>query len=481
MKQLAECEHVPEEYKREYARADSNIHQWLDTRKCLQSPLDACINAVVKPLCACAPVKDQGTLMILVDALHECVLSTGQAPIGQLLAQIAPLLPKWLFIVATVRRDCVPIFHYLDVFRKVPLDDLRRPHIVADVQQYILTRLDADDTMRSQLDAETADMLNQLHVKSAGCILYLELILDGVRDGFIRMREVQHIPGTLNGLYLWLAQRLFASRSKLFAHVRPILQILLACRRPITVKELFEVARVRNTKLTKVMYAEILRSMGPLLIEYETGDSSQNMDTSLEQLRVLSSTSTLLIFHPSFEQWLTDVKYCTRTYICDAKDGHAALGIYLASKGRELTPEQCVHFAYHLTQMMSDELTTQHLCAFMLQCGAPVNDLILDCPVVDEATTRLLLNAGADFVCVTLTTDGDCMHDEAEMCKSQLSDKSANVGDKDKMRNSDEGIGDTLVCLFNILSFKLYYHCRDLWHQILLRLGHCMPHVPQET
>jgi hypothetical protein len=62
-------------------------------------------------------------------------------------------------------------------FRKISLDDLRKSHIVRDVQQYILCRLDQEDGLRQHLSRDTAEMLNQLHIKSNGCFLYLEKVI----------------------------------------------------------------------------------------------------------------------------------------------------------------------------------------------------------------------------------------------------------------------------------------------------------------
>lgn len=45
--------------------------------------------------------------------------------------------------------------------------------VVRDVQQYILSRLDQDYSLRQHIRRETAEMLNQLHIKSNGCFLYL--------------------------------------------------------------------------------------------------------------------------------------------------------------------------------------------------------------------------------------------------------------------------------------------------------------------
>ena len=104
--------------------------------------------------------------------------------------------------------------------------------VVRDVQQYILSRLDADYSLRQHIRRETAEMLNQLHIKSNGCFLYLEKVLDGISENFIVLREIREIPGTLYGLYLWLCQRLFTKKQ--FAKVQPILCLLLASRSPLT-------------------------------------------------------------------------------------------------------------------------------------------------------------------------------------------------------------------------------------------------------
>jgi len=98
-------------------------------------------------------------------------------------------------------------------FKKMALDQVRRGCVVRDVQQYILGRLERESSLRRHLTRETAPALNMLHIKSHGCLLYVETLLDGVSDGSVLLRDIPEIPGTLNGLYLWLCQRLFTRRS----------------------------------------------------------------------------------------------------------------------------------------------------------------------------------------------------------------------------------------------------------------------------
>ena len=95
---------------------------------------------------------------------------------------------------------------------------MRKNHVTLDVQRYILARLDSEPRLRQHVSRDAAQALDHLRIKSNGCFLYLERVLDGLADGSVALREIREIPGTLNGLYLWLCQRLFHGRK--FAKVR---------------------------------------------------------------------------------------------------------------------------------------------------------------------------------------------------------------------------------------------------------------------
>jgi len=96
--------------------------------------------------------------------------------IAELLARNHLLCPPWLLLVCTARRQSRSVTRLFAGFRKIALDDLRKAHVVRDVQQYILCRLDRDDKLRLHLSRETAEILNQLHIKCNGCFLYLEKV-----------------------------------------------------------------------------------------------------------------------------------------------------------------------------------------------------------------------------------------------------------------------------------------------------------------
>jgi len=228
-------------------------------------------------------------------------------------------------------------------------------------------------------------MLNQLHIKSNGCFLYLEKVLDGVAEKSIVLREVREIPGTLNGLYLWLCQRFF--NRKQFSKVQPLLNVILAAKLPITQEILYESVRTACVGITV-----------------------EDFNRRLHQLRRVISVSragALMLFHHSFAEWLLDVKHCTQKYLCSASEGHAMLAAYYTLRGPELNPDEICVLAQHLQRVITsvppnitlDVHTIQVL--WMIGSHAPIEACYLDSsecilwPRQDVKLLRLLIDAGA--------------------------------------------------------------------------------------
>ncbi|XP_051566532.1 ankyrin repeat domain-containing protein 50-like isoform X1 [Myxocyprinus asiaticus] len=310
----------------------------LEPIHCQRAPDDTFKRAILEPLLLLTP--PPYSVFIVVDSLDSgCCggdgvgegLTSGDGAtqsfsIVELLLKYVQLLPPWILLICSARRQNKAICKMFSGFRRLCLDDLRKPATVRDLQQYILRRLDRDGALRRQLTPETAEMLNLLHIKSGGCFLFLERVLDGVAQGLVGLREIRDIPGTLNGLYLWLCQRLFPR--SLFVHIRPLLNILLASPQPLTAEQLYTIARSRNSYLG-------------------LGDFQSQM-VALASLFVDGPEGSKLLFHSSFAEWLTDVKYCTQKFLCCLKDGHLSLAMSLSFRASSLDTEETCHLAYHL-------------------------------------------------------------------------------------------------------------------------------------
>ncbi|KAG7220334.1 hypothetical protein INR49_010170 [Caranx melampygus] len=307
--------------------------------------------AVLGPLLDLPPPAQ--TLMLVVDSLdvgHGTGAGGGKrGSIAELLAANQHLLPGWLLLVCSVRRSNKTVCKIFSGFRKLCLDDLRKPSPVHDVQQYILCRLDEEVSLRRQLTPDTADMLNLLHIKSGGCFLFLERVLDGVAAALVGLREIRDIPGTLNGLYLWLCQRLFPRG--LFMYIRPLLNVLLAAPRPLTPQQLFTAVWTHDTSLSLQDFQNKLRTLSPLLIDGPGG--------------------TKLLFHASFAEWLMDVKYCTQKYLCSRTEGHSMLAMALTLQGPNLDIEDTCQLATHLVCSGHHRDNPSLLALWMLWADVP--------------------------------------------------------------------------------------------------------------
>ena len=359
---------------------DASVRAALDPMECEKHPDEAFKKGVLLPLLALAPPAQN--VFILVDSVDESYMQTlnervhSSRTIAELLANHHQLFPQWLLLVCTARKQSKLVTKLFTGFRKIGLDDLRKSHVVRDVQQYILCRLDQEERLRQHLSRETAEMLNQLHIKSNGCFLYLEKVLDGVAENFILLREIREIPGTLNGLYLWLCQRLFVKKS--FGKVQPVLNVILAARRPLTEMELYSCVYTRNGSLTFEEFKARLQLLAKILTD--------------------GRDETKILFHHSFAEWLLDVKHCTQKYLCTAADGHGMLAMSFTMHASSLTPMEIQDFGLHLVKgNLGAPLEMYHLSLWLVHCGAKVEDSLSAAMPKDPTVLKLLRSAGASM------------------------------------------------------------------------------------
>ncbi|XP_017771956.1 PREDICTED: ankyrin repeat domain-containing protein 50 isoform X2 [Nicrophorus vespilloides] len=324
----------------EKLKSDPEIQIALRAKNIESNPDDCLKRALLFPLLEIDPPKT--SLFLLIDSIDEHSFvylnstltrskprdrSSQSKTIAELLANHHHLFPQWLLLVCTARKQSKSIAKMFTGFRKLSLDDLRKSQVVRDVQQYILARLDQENSLRQHISRDTAEMLNQLHIKSNGCFLYLEKVLDGVSENFIVLREVREIPGTLNGLYLWLCQRLFNRRQ--FAKVQPLLNIILAAKCALNESLLYDIMRINSV----------------------SADDFKKRFQLLRRIIVVSRSGTIRLFHHSFSEWLLDIKHCTQKYLCNIYEGHIILAMYYTLHAKYLNNQEIYDYAFHLTRM----------------------------------------------------------------------------------------------------------------------------------
>jgi hypothetical protein len=136
---------------------------------------------------------------------------------------------------------------------------------------------------------------------------------------------------------------------------------MLASRQPLDKSRLY---RVLNSQLT--------------IDQFDTA-----INRHLCGLISISPQLQLVRLNSSFARWITQNDHA---YTCHADNGHWALAIDAMSSTNAVA-STIVNLAYHLTKSPTDK--TIDRVQLLRQYGA--GDIVIRCPVIDAATTQLLV------------------------------------------------------------------------------------------
>ncbi|EDW98404.2 ankyrin repeat domain-containing protein 50 [Drosophila yakuba] len=334
--------------------SNPEILECLNVDNIEKNPDECFKKAFLFPLLELTPPKT--ALLLLIDSIDENYINEGNListlkggrgtvtnhksrNVAELLSNHIHLFPKWLFLVCTTKKQTKQITKMFTGFKKITLDDLRKSHVVKDVQEYIINRLNSDFKDSIMLTKEIIESLHQLYIKSNGCILYLEKVLHGIKDNFFSFREIKLIPCTLNGLYLYICQKSF--NKKQYMKIRPLLNVLLASSGYVDKLFLFNCLRTHNYTIDCQEFEKRLQLMRNILA----------YDSNAQRLK---------IFHNSFADWLVDVKFATKKFICDVNEGHVMISMYYLLVADTLCANTVRRFAYHLIRS-GEYLTSRHV------------------------------------------------------------------------------------------------------------------------
>ncbi|XP_049303711.1 uncharacterized protein LOC105232825 isoform X1 [Bactrocera dorsalis] len=322
--------------------SNPEILECLNVDSIEKNPDECFKKALLFPLLELTPPKT--ALLLLIDSIDENYINEGNLittlkggrgmstshksrNVAELLSNHIHLFPKWLFLVCTTKKQTKQITRMFTGFKKITLDDLRKSHVVKDVQEYIINRLNSDFKDSIMLTKEIIESLHQLYIKSNGCILYLEKVLNGIKENFFSFREIKLIPCTLNGLYLYICQKSF--NKKQYMKIRPLLNVLLASSGYVDKLFLFNCLRTHNYAIDTEEFEKRLHLMKNIVA----------YDADQQRLR---------IFHNSFSDWLVDVKFATKKFICDVNEGHVMVSMYYLLVADTLCANNVRKFVYHL-------------------------------------------------------------------------------------------------------------------------------------
>lgn len=122
----------------ERMKNDTDILEGLKKENSIKDPDDSFRKCILDPLAKIKPIPPH-CYFILVDSIDETHVSgvkferknaTGTSrTIGELLANNHHLLPSWILLVVTARRQSKAIAKMFSGFRKISLDDLRKSQV----------------------------------------------------------------------------------------------------------------------------------------------------------------------------------------------------------------------------------------------------------------------------------------------------------------------------------------------------------------
>jgi tetratricopeptide (TPR) repeat protein len=171
-------------------------------------------------------------LVILIDALDEATNKSGANELVDLLSQHLSGLPPWIAFAVTSRPEAEVVAR-LQGFQpfRIESDD---PRNQADIRAYCDRHLVAIPEIAALPRRDQRHLFDRLVRNSAGLILYIRMLEDGLAERSLRLEELVTLEAGLPGLY----RRYFASFAHRFGdryatEARPLLRLVVAARGPL--------------------------------------------------------------------------------------------------------------------------------------------------------------------------------------------------------------------------------------------------------
>jgi tetratricopeptide (TPR) repeat protein len=253
-------------------------------------------------------------LVILVDALDEAAEADGTNPLAALISGRFLELPEWIGFVVTSRPDASVLAH-LQGFRPFAIEagDSRN---TADLQTYGEEQI---GPLLHDIDvAEQERIVRLLVEKSAGMMLYLRLVSEGLKEGTLAVEDLESLDAGLSGLHGRYHAGFEARFGKDFHEtVQPLLRLIMAAPGPMPLDLAAEVL-----EWDRELAVRTRARVGSYLVDDQGG---------------------LSLFHKTLGEWLSSES--AALYFTDAEPTAKKLGTFLWERFDEREKD-----AYDLTK-----------------------------------------------------------------------------------------------------------------------------------
>ena len=252
----------------------------------------------------------EGRLLIVIDALDECIDENGQSELLDLLSREFENLPNWIGLVITSRRESAVIerFNKFGVFPLEAFSHENQQDLSVSLREWLDKRIS-----RGQLEKGKAEQMHE-HLMNAcqGNFQYLQTLKKAIDQGIWQGNE-SHLPLGFADLYRQWFERQFPTAADFDANARPLLEWMGSVREPLTkglLEQLEPDLRRRKNSRTK---------LGAMLVE--------------------DGENRLHFFHKSLAEWLIDERQTGAKWIIDTRAGHTSIASTMAMQWGE---DKCI-------------------------------------------------------------------------------------------------------------------------------------------
>ncbi len=310
-----------------------SVRDGLSQESCETDPVSAFEEGILIPL-QNLPAPEEGVRYLLVDALDESLTLAGEGDprrsIIGILAGNLDRMPPWMRIVATTRNEN-GILNRLAGLRAHCLE-ATDPRNLEDLDLYLAQRLQTPQLRKRLKDSgmEASSVSITLREKGNGNFLYVVEAVRAMERSTAPLDWINRLPGGLNGLYIQFFDRLFQHDSETtFAAVRPLLQVVVAAREPLTADQLAEATGMNREEELPRWLRRFRQYLPPRITSVEDG------------------AVTYAVYHKSLEDWLVIPDH---DYFVSPAMGHQLLANW---GNREFRRDPCKLSAYHLKHLPS--------------------------------------------------------------------------------------------------------------------------------